>query len=86
MKIRNYLILGAVVVGLSVVAFNVFSTGTDTNLDAVTESVTSNTAQPTTATNPTTVVEPAPAIGGVNNDVESGSGVVTQDADNNSSK
>ena len=63
MKTRNYLILGAVVVGLGVAAVNVFSTGTDNNLDAVTESVTSNTAQPATTTNPTPAVDNVPTVG-----------------------
>ena len=63
MKTRNYLILGAIVVGLGVVTFNVFSTGTDNNSDAVTESVTNNTAQPATTTNPTPAVDNVPAVG-----------------------
>ena len=68
MKTRNYLILGAFVVGLGVAAVNVFSTGTDNNSDAVTESVTNNTAQPATATNPEATVNTVPAVGNVNND------------------
>ena len=86
MKTRNYLILGAVVVGLTVAAFNVFSTGTDNNSDAVTESVTSNTDQSTTTTNPTTTVETAPAVGSTNNDVESAIVAPATEADNNSAE
>ena len=63
MKIRNYLILGAVVVGLGVAAVNVFSTGTDNNSDAVTESVTNNTAQPAATTNPTPAINVEPTQG-----------------------
>ena len=87
MKTRNYLILGAVVVGLSVAAFNVFSTGTDNNSDAVTESVTENVTQPTTTTNPTTTVETVPAIGAETNTVESTPTTpVVNDVDVNSTK
>ena len=86
MKTRNYLILGAVVVGLTVTAFNVFSTGTDNNSDAVTESVTSNTDQSATTTNPTTTVETAPAVGSTINDVESAPVAPAKETDNNSAE
>ena len=83
MKTRNYLILGAIVVGLGDVTFNVISTGTDNNSDAVTESATENVEQPATTVNPTTTVKPATAVGGDINDVESPSKVTTEDGDNN---
>ena len=86
MKTRNYLILGAVVVGLSVAAFNVFSTGTDNNSDAVTESVTESTVQQATTANPTTTVETVPAIGAETSAVESAPTAPAVDADNNSAE
>ena len=72
MKTKTYLILGAVIVGLGVVGYNVFSEGTDTNLNAVTKTVTG-----TSATTTTTVVTPeapviaVPTVGDVVNDAES---------------
>ena len=84
MKTRNYLILGAVVIGLGVAAVNVFSTGTDNNSDAVTESVTNNTAQPAITTNPTPAVDVAPNTGVNVNKAESATeGVNTEEANTN---
>jgi len=84
MKTRNYLILGAVVIGLGVAAVNVFSTGTDNNSDAVTESVTTNTAQPTVTANPTPAVNVVPNTGDNTNKAESTTeGVNTEEVNTN---
>ena len=72
-------------VGLGVVTFNVFSTGTDNNSDAVTESVTGDATQPATTVNPSTTVKPAIAVDSNINDVESPSKVTTEAGDNNNS-
>ena len=83
---KNLLILGVAVAGLAVVALTVFSAGTDTNSNAVTETVTEAVTQPAATANPSTAPT-SPAIGGDVNAVETTSDVNNaNEVDNNSAK
>ena len=71
MKTKTYLILGAAIVGLGVVGYNVFSEGTDTNSNAVTKTVTGTSATTTTVVTPAAPANTVPTVGNVVDDAES---------------